>query len=104
MAKGEDDVNFEDDSVMDKLVENSDNEIVMNVNVSQIADGLVSEAGVRASHTAVQHIAWLEARVAASQMCEPMIIVVNPELERIFGPGATRLAVLWLILKGMIFI
>ena len=31
----------------------------------------VSEAGLRASNTAVQHIAWLEARGEASMMGEP---------------------------------
>ena len=87
------DVTFEDDSVMVKLVESSENERVENIDVSQIAEGSVSEAGVRASHTAFQHIAWLEARAAASQMWEPITIVVNPELVRIFGPVATRLAI-----------
>ena len=86
----EDEIDFEDDSVMLRVVENVDK--VELVDVSQKA-GSASDAGVRASLTAIQHVSWLEARAAARQLGEPMTIAVHPDLENIFGLGATRLAI-----------
>ena len=81
-----------DDQDLVRLANNSENVKIDSVKVSQI-QGSVSEAGFRARHTADQHIAWLEDRAAARLIIEPVTIIFNPELERIFGPGATRLAI-----------
>ena len=87
-------VDSEDDLELSRLANNSEKIKIDNLNVSQILEpDSVSEAGFRANVTAVQHIAWLEARSVERLVREPMNIVVNPELERIFGPGATRLAI-----------
>ena len=88
MEEGDIEVDSEDDLLMLKVAENTEKDKV----VLQIADS-VTEAGTRARNTVAQHIAWVEARSAARQMVEPITIIVNPELERIFGPGATRLAI-----------
>ena len=76
------------DSVGDdsESTENSDN----------IGQGLdttdtVKEGGSRALQKALQHKAWMEAR-AAGEVGEQVTITLHPELERIFGIGATRLA------------
>ena len=86
----DDEIDSQDDFLMLKVVENVDT--VELVNVSQIAVP-ASDAGMRASLTAVQHVSWLEARAAARQIREPMTITVHPDLEQVFGPGATRLAI-----------
>ena len=65
---------------------------VGEVHVSQVPD-LVSEAGQRARMTVRQHVAWLEQRRVAGLVGELVNFSVHPELERIFGPGATRLAI-----------
>ena len=52
----------------------------------------VHAAGDRALVVAMQHKSWLEERTAAESRGEVLTIFLNPELERIFGPGATRLA------------
>ena len=76
------------DSVGDdsESTENSDN----------IGQGLdttdtVKEGGSRALQIALQHKAWMEAR-AAGEVGEQVTITLHPELERIFGIWATRLA------------
>ena len=65
---------------------------VAGVHVSQTPDP-VSEAGQRARLTVKQHVAWLEQRRVAGLVGEQVTFSVHPDLERIFGPGATRLAI-----------
>ena len=60
--------------------------------MSQVPDP-VFEAGQRARMTVKQHVAWLEQRrVAGVVVGEQVTFPLHPDLERIFGPGATRLA------------
>ena len=46
----------------------------------------------RSLDVALQHKAWLESRQRPVEQMFPIHITVDPELESIFGPGATRLA------------
>ena len=50
---------------------------------------LVSEASTRSRLVAMQHKEWLDERTILG---ENLNFTLNPELEMIFGPGATRLA------------
>ena len=62
------------------------------VHVSHEPDPVFA-AGQRARMTVKQHVAWLEQRRVTGLVGELVNFSVHPELERIFGPGATRLAI-----------
>ena len=60
------------------------------IGVTEVGSGdSVSEASSRSRLVAIQHKEWLDERTILG---ENLNLTLNPELERIFGPGATRLA------------
>ena len=53
----------------------------------------VAKVGDRARLTALQHLAWLDQRSAAVLVGDHIRFSFHPDLEMIFGDGATRLAI-----------
>ena len=72
----------------------SDLELLQAVVPAQVnlVQGKDQEIHPRSLDVAQQHREWLESRKRPVEQMFPIHITVDPELESIFGPGATRLA------------
>ena len=94
---------MEDSGLKSSVDECTDAELLQAADISEKGFGNVSgvlqvhdsvaELGERARLTARQHLAWLEQRSAAGLVGDQMSFTLHPDLERIFGDGATRLAI-----------
>ena len=98
VEEGIDEEEEEDDNLLLKAAEIVEQGMDGDITVSQVAD---QNEGDRARVVAIQHRDWLETRAAMQHkeclegrtaLSESLNFTLNPELEMIFGPGATRLA------------
>ena len=63
----------------------------LGLSITESVEPAHADAGDKAMLVAMQHKAWLEGRTPAEGGGEQLNVAINPEMERIFGPGATRM-------------